>query len=137
MEILRQIQALYRDFPHMAGGRLFLEDVALHLRYGYVWASPTAVILARPVRSDWGIADLGDLTKTAARQEADTWFVYLGAGNLAEFFEVMPYPLTFACFWRRCSPRFYQLEQLRRKCTTISSSHSLPSSDAITPASHL
>ena len=70
----------------MAGGRLFLEDVALHLRYGYVWVSPTAVILARPVCSNWSIADLGDLTKTAAQAEADTWFVYLGAGNLGGVF---------------------------------------------------
>lgn len=137
MEILRQIQALYRDFPHMAGGRLFLEDVALHLRYGYVWASPTAVILARPVCSHWSIADLGDLTKTAARQEADTWFVYLGAGNLGEFFRVMPFPLKFACFYRRSSPRFYPLATLQRRCTKNFTSRNLPSSDAITPASHL
>lgn len=135
--ILAQIERLYRDFPQMAGGRLFLEDVALHLRYGYVWASPTAVILARPVSSQWLTTDLGDLSKTAARDEADTWFVYLAAGNLTEFFEVMPYPLKFVCFWRRCSPRFYELEQLRRKCTTISSSLSLPSSVAITQASPL
>lgn len=135
--VIEQVQALYRLMPEMAGGRSFEQDLALHVQHGYVWSSPRAIVMARLVHSSWPFADFADLTRTAPESDADTWFVYLAAGDLAEFFRVMPFAKDFVCFYRRRSPRFHLLEPLQRRCLSISSSRNRPALAVTSPANLL
>lgn len=114
MNLLAEIERLYTEQPQ---GRCFLEDLAVHVRCGYVWSSPSCVVLARLVHTSWPHEWLSDPERSLPVTESNCWFVWLGVGRLAEFFEVMPFRQQFACFARRDTARFWPLERLESLCT--------------------
>jgi hypothetical protein len=95
--------------------------LSAHLEHGYVWSSPRSFILARAIRSGWVDSDwwkLSDMAATAP--DGDCWYIWLAAGDMAEFFEICPERKNFVCFSREEVPRLWEFETIRRLCTQIS-----------------
>lgn len=109
----QQAQALYMRFPELVAGRTLQDDIALHVTHGFVWSSPTAIILAKLTHSSYNPEQVARYWLKPA--QADCWFVYLAAGDLREFFRVAPLKLPFACFYRRGKFRRYPLDRLEKR----------------------
>jgi hypothetical protein len=95
----------------------FREVLAAYLSFGYVWSSPRSFILARPVWREWWDdgEKLADHSLTAP--DGNCWFIWLAAGDMAEFFKICPQPKDFVCFSRGDVARCWEFERLRRLCT--------------------
>lgn len=63
----------------------FDTEMALHLREGYVWSSPTAFIMVLP----WSHKEAGD-----------AWWATLAVGNLSEFVAIDPAPRRWLGYCR-------------------------------------
>lgn len=111
MIIREEVQRLYAS--PLADGHTFEADLAAHVASGYVWSSPTALVMARLVRSDWSLTEWGQLDKTD--ETGDCWLVWLAAGDMGEFFRVCPRKTKFVCFSRRGFPRLYLFSELENK----------------------
>jgi len=98
--------------PEVAFDQLLVEFMAL----GYVWASPTEFLIARPTRLD---AEDPVWWDGATGGAADAWLVVVavGAGALARFQELAPFPLPHVCWHRDGRGRLHvwSWEKFQRK----------------------
>lgn len=78
-------------------------------RFGVFHSSPTATLLARPVNSAIGEADLSqfndldpdhELASSGLTAAHDTWHILYGHGDPSFFFSLCPYPLE-SVSWHR------------------------------------
>ena len=98
--------------------------LAAYFRHGYVWSSPRAFVLAREIQSAWwrDAARLADHAQVAP--DGDCWFIWLAAGDMAEFFAVCPRQKPLVCYCRRGEPRLISTTRLARKVTALRASAS-------------
>jgi hypothetical protein len=69
-----------------------MEALEAHLLYGYVFSTPDAFVMGRPVRRD---GDVGDVWRTWPLEECDAWFVWVGVGEVAQLLDFIPFPLPW------------------------------------------
>lgn len=96
--------------------RTFREDLEAHLLNGYVLSTPTAFVMARPVRHDAPREELVNPWHVFPRGEWDAWMVYLAAGDLAEFWRCEPFPLAHVIYERQNALRCSNAERVKRLC---------------------
>lgn len=92
--------------------RTFDEDLALHMRNGYVFVTPDVFIMGRPVLKD---APYSLITNPEiVFEKPDCWLVYLGAGKLDLFFKYMPYFLPWMAWERKNKLRYKETAHVER-----------------------
>ena len=96
--------------------RTFREDLEAHLLNGYVYSTPTAFVMARPVRHDAPREELVNPWHVFPRGEWDAWMVYLAAGDLEEFWRREPFPLAHVIYERQNALRCFNAERVKRLC---------------------
>ena len=84
-------------------------DILLHVRDGFVYSSPTALALVRPVCQSGAYKDL--TSPWVCFDDPDTWWVYLMVGNTREAVQHLPFFLPWIGWERKNVPRFYRLEK--------------------------
>ncbi len=92
-----------------------LNDIAYHLRYGYVHITPEYAIWGHPVVRDKGIPEL-----QKDMRDPDAWYVRFAIGKnwLQHFFSLMPYQLPYVGWarWEKKMPvKYFKTENLKRK----------------------
>ena len=111
--------------------REFHEDFLAHLQVGYVISTPTAFAMWRPVMREWDIDRLRDPWQVAPVETADSWWIWLSAGDIREAWAagialvtsqgIDPMKISVA-FERRNNPKWYRLKRLHQLCTTTPTS---------------
>lgn len=76
----------------------FVSVVEAHLFNGHVISSPTRFVLGRQVRHDWP-AELM-LDPRCVAPSGNCWHVWLWAGTVKDWGEVVPFPLPWISFHR-------------------------------------
>lgn len=92
--------------------RTFAEDLAAFTHTGRVHITPTAVLFAKAVPSrikEHGPWDIWE------ESECDAWLIWLGAGDMREFFRYAPYPLPWFVWARKDRLRWWRYEDVRRR----------------------
>lgn len=100
-----------------AADESFERDLAMCMRFGYVFATPDAILMGFRCRSDVIRAfKVGGLTVSPhlASEDGDTWFVWLAVGNLTGVLRYVPRPAKFVAFSRRNVVKLYRFEELTR-----------------------
>ena len=101
--------------------RTLAEDMWHHLEHGgYVFSTPRFFIMGRPVFKDWPMEKLLSPWEVAHEHSADCWWIWLAAGHWTEAIPLIPSPKKWLAWERRGSPRFWTLNQLLKRCSTIS-----------------
>jgi hypothetical protein len=103
--------------------RDFHEDFFTHLQLGIVVSTPEAFVMLRPVMRCWTIEMLLDPNHVANVATADTWWVWLAAGDqglawrMAEAavrsMGIDPLKIWLA-FQKRNRPRFHRITRMRQ-----------------------
>lgn len=93
--------------------RTFTEDLALHLRNGYVFSLPEVFVMGRPVNREAQARDIVHPAFTFAH--CDCWHVYLIAGDWLKAIPFIPYPLPWFSWERDNVLRFYPATKLLAK----------------------
>lgn len=86
--------------------------VEAHAFSGFVFITPDAFLMGRPVNRDWSKRDIMDPTLFSS--SPDCWHCSLFAGDLARIPALVPYPLPFVSFTRRGKLRVFTWEQFKR-----------------------
>lgn len=97
--------------------RTFREDLEAHLLHGYVWSSPTAFVMARPVNRLAPRELIVNPWHVFAEEEVDCWLVYLAAGCRTEIWGACPKWLPFVMWERNNVLRTYYAQRVKRLCT--------------------
>jgi hypothetical protein len=108
------------------GPRSFEEDLVLHLQHGFVFSTPDFFIMGRAVVRTAAPEWILDPANPFAREDCDTWLVYLAAGDLGKAWSILPWPLPWLAFERNNDLRFYELARIRRLSTTPDHEESPP-----------
>jgi len=85
----------------------FIEALNAHFDGGYVWNSPKAFGLARPVHAGATYQEICD--PRIVHESANCWHIYLAAGDMREALTRLPFPLLRISFERKNTLRFYYL----------------------------
>jgi hypothetical protein len=104
--LARETHSRFPDVPP------FEEVLIAHLHAGVVHSSATAFLLARPVDSSFHESDLFD-DPFVTFPDPDCWHVYLAAGDMTEFFRVIPHPLPLVSFVRKNNLHLWNFYRLR------------------------
>lgn len=96
--------------------RTFLEDLTLHLEFGYVVSMPGLFLMGRPVQKEAPYELLIDPRNRFLRPDA--WFVWLAAGATPDkLISCMPYHLPYVMWERNNKLRIYSTETLLNALT--------------------
>lgn len=82
----------------MARGGNFREEVEAHLLHGFVFATPTAFLMGRPVPRG---AEIRDVWQTWPAEKCDAWFAWIGVGAIGPLLALMPYELPWVGWVRQ------------------------------------
>ena len=114
---LNPIMDASRVYQKEECARTFDIDLILHLKHGYVFSTPEAFMMIRPVRTD---SDYEKITDPEYNyEEPDAWLVYLAAGDLKMLWKYEPWPLPMIGFERENEIRFYKRERFKELCETM------------------
>lgn len=110
MTPVEQAAAVYQKEPC---ARSFREDLEAHLLNGYVFSTPTAFVMARPI-------DSTAPPHLAANpwhsfEKPDAWLIYLGAGDLPSLFRLFPFELPLIGWEKKNRLRFYGFQSALAK----------------------
>ena len=97
--------------------RSFREDLEAHLQNGYVFSTPTAFVMGRPVDSGADPAAIVDPLHGFDPEDCDAWLVYLAAGSIADVLRQEPFPLTFYLWERKNVLRRFHAKTVKRLCS--------------------
>jgi|LakMenE18May11ns_1017448.scaffolds.fasta_scaffold9940770_5 hypothetical protein len=114
----KQIYDLYDvDSP-----RTFGEDLQAYLLNGYVFATPTEMLMARPVPSGAEPAMINNPWQVFPVERCDTWYIYAYAqtgktsplGLVKKLLRYQPFPLRLVAWERKRDGRlrFYSITKL-------------------------
>lgn len=106
--------AVYESEPC---ARSFREDLEAHLQNGYVFSTPTAFVMGRPVDSGADPAQIVDPWHGFDPAQCDAWLVYLAAGNIADVLRQEPFALTFYLWERKNVLRRFHAKTVKRLCS--------------------
>lgn len=79
-------------------GESFRNDLEAHLLTGFVFSTPYAFLMGKPVPIG---ARIVDPWETWARDRCDAWFCWCFCGDLREIISMIPHPLPFAGWFRQ------------------------------------
>ena len=118
---LDMAQLVY-EYEHCT--RTFPQDLALHLRHGWVISTPTMFLMGRPVER---FADPAEILNPAHRfDNPDTWLVWLAAGAPPwECIKHMPHFLQYVGWERHNKLRFYNTNLLSSRAQARTPAFSL------------
>ena len=118
MTPIRQAMEVYE---RESCARPFTEDLEAHLLGGYVIATPSVFLMARPVPVSADPADILNPYMTWPRTQCDAWHIWLAAGDMREFPKHLPWMTKWVCFerknvlrWRRFAPLLRRLPRHAR-----------------------
>jgi hypothetical protein len=111
MTPFEKAREVYRREPC---ARTFEEDLILHLRFGYVIATPEVFLMFRPVSKQWPAACVVN-PANVLHTDPDCWHVTLAAGNPRLFHGCFPYPLEWVSGERQNQLRFYRFQKIAGK----------------------
>lgn len=119
MNAYEMAKAVYASEP---SARTFEQDLELHLRHGFVFVTPDAFIIGRPVCKDAPYDQI--LSPWVTFPNPDSWLAYVAAGRqaLQVFAAHMPYELPWIMFERDGRLRFYATRRLLKKVCSVNSS---------------
>lgn len=94
---------------------IFIAQLMMYLRFGYVISTPQLFIMFRPVEIAAAPEQIADPEHRFARPDA--WFIHSAVGKLQMFPRLAPYPLPWICFWRklRGAIRRYETQNLFKR----------------------
>jgi hypothetical protein len=79
--------------------RVFIVDLALYLRHGFVHNAPDLFAMWRPVCASASLEQIANAEH--AFENPDAWYVDLAVGNLRKLARLLPYELPKICFFRK------------------------------------
>lgn len=90
-------------------------DIAYHLKHGYIFVGPDYAMWGHAVRRDDGLPE-----KQCGVTNPDAWYVRFAVGDgwLRRFFSMMPYPLPYVGWarWEHKRPvKYFKLDNLQRR----------------------
>jgi hypothetical protein len=93
--------------------RTFAEDLAAHLRHGYVYGTPTAFLMGRPVQRDADHRDIVTPEVSFDPATCDCWHIWLAAGDWRSIARrALPYHLPWMSWEREFRLRFHRTEKV-------------------------
>jgi hypothetical protein len=102
--------------------RSFREDLEAHLLNGFVYSTPDAFLMGRPVRRDANPEDI--VNPWVNFTDPDCWHCYLFSGSLHHTMSMPPFKLPWVSYERKNRLRFYRWSDIERQCTRYQSSRS-------------
>lgn len=84
----------------------FQGDLEAHLLNGYVFSTPQAFAMGRPVNSKADESLILDPWHSFPRESCDCWLIWLAAGDLASLLPLFPFPLPLIGYQMRNILRF-------------------------------
>ena len=97
---------VYIDHPTK---RNFGDDLASHLRHGWVFGTPSALVLGRPVPRDADPALIVSAEHAFPPEDCDCWHIWLGVGAWQPILlQSLPYVLPWMSWERRFRLRFHR-----------------------------
>lgn len=85
----------------------------LHLVNGYVYSTPEAFVMGRPVQLSAPSHEILDPEYVFPRETWNCWHVALYAGDMGKLFTFAEFDLPYAAFQKRNKLRFYAINQIR------------------------
>lgn len=79
-------------------GGSFREELEAHLLNGWVFSTPEAFVMGRPVSRSGAVDDLSVIHPP---DECDAWYVWLGVGPAMRLLSFMPYDLPWIGWHRQ------------------------------------
>jgi hypothetical protein len=73
-------------------GVSFREELEAHLWHGFVFSTPEAFLMGRPVPKG---AQIFDVWQTWSAAECNAWFIWLAVGTAGRLLSFMPYELPW------------------------------------------
>lgn len=95
-------------------GDNFYRDLLYHFEHGVVYSTPTAFVMGRAV--EIASPEVLNPMYEFLPSEVDTWFVWLAAGNMAEFTFACPYELPNVAWERNGRIRSYPIARFKGLC---------------------
>jgi hypothetical protein len=94
--------------------RTFADDLAAHLRNGYVFATPTAIVMGRPVPRAADPIQIVTPEVSFDADACDCWHIWMAAGDWRSVLAAygFPFPLPWVSWERAFRLRFYRAEKL-------------------------
>ena len=87
----------------------FRRDLLHHLDHGWIYSSPDSFGMAMLKHSAWAMADLEDPEIRALPDEADMWYFSRVAGDVAEVFSRLPFPMLYVGYRREKTDKTIRL----------------------------
>tara|TARA_R110000796_G_scaffold252537_2_gene387458 strand:+ start:4588 stop:4932 length:345 start_codon:yes stop_codon:yes gene_type:complete len=98
-------------------GDNFLHDLLYHFEHGIVYSTPTAFVMGRAVK--WDSPEILNLEYEFLPDEVDTWFVWLAAGDMSEFFSACAFPMDYVAFERNGKIRRWPIARFQKLCSIL------------------
>jgi hypothetical protein len=93
--------------------RTFANDLAEHLKHGYVLGTPTGLVLGRPVPRDTDPQLIVTPEVSFDTKDCDCWHIWLGVGDWHSILlDHLPYHLPWMSWERRFILRFHRTEKV-------------------------
>ena len=107
---MKPLQQAIKWFTEKSPGVPFESVLGEYLQDGYVWSGQDCFIMGKPVFWDGETMYCGDV-----KEEANTWFVFLAAGEncLKEFLRKAPFKLKYVA-WQRRGKDEYHVHEWKR-----------------------
>lgn len=114
MNAIAQAEQLHRE--HVKE-RVFVIDLALYLRHGFVHNAPDLFAMWRPVCAAGSLEQIAN--PEHAFENPDAWYIDLAVGNLRKLARLLPYELPKICFFRKFHKtlKIYPANRFFRKAT--------------------
>jgi hypothetical protein len=113
MSPAEQARAVY---DQEACARSFVQDVELHLLFGFLFSTPDYFVMGRGVSSDASDSLVVNPAFIFPRESQNAWQIYLCAGSgLAGFLQFMPYYLPLLCWERNNVLRWYETDRVLKR----------------------
>ncbi len=130
MKPIDAARAMYHREPC---GRCFGDDLAIFQRIGYVFSTPTAFLMGKPIVSPERFETAAKVTGMTPLNDAslrflytlpdyefsslscDTWLIWLAAGDMRDFFRFEPHPMKFVAWARKGRIRFHEFNRVKSR----------------------
>ena len=113
MTPVEQAASVYQSEPCV---RSFKEDLEAHLIHGYVFSTPAAFVMGRPVQHDAPVELIINPWHVFPTEQCDCWLVYLAAGDISEIRKFQPYPQKYIAWERKNSLKVHLSDHVHRLC---------------------
>lgn len=97
-------------------------DMLDFARHGYLHATPTSILMAKPIPFPCLDEDAMDTKKYFERWMCEAWYVWAYAGDeLWEAARYIPYKLPYFAWHRRGGIKYYDFDHWLKRCSVTTS----------------